>query len=98
MARTLTNTLKAPPYNVEIYIVALDVCGNNDPSVTASSNYCGAIGDSAGDNTADRRLLKCIATSTTGTNDHYFEIEEASEIPAIFQQIAYGIASRSLIE
>jgi hypothetical protein len=50
------------------------------------------------DNTADRRLLKCIATSEDGTNDHYFEVSDADALPGIFQVIAFEIASRSLSE
>jgi hypothetical protein len=42
-------------------------------------------------------LLKCIASSTPGTNDHYYETSTSAELPAIFTAIAQAIAFR-LIE
>jgi hypothetical protein len=42
----------------------------------------------------DQKLNKCIASSTAGTNDHYFRATTATELPAIFQQIAQQIAFR----
>jgi hypothetical protein len=50
------------------------------------------------DNAADRRLLKCIASSRDGTNSHYFEVSSASQLPGIFQAVAFEIASRGLAE
>jgi hypothetical protein len=43
------------------------------------------------------RLLKCIASSTNGTDDHYFFANSASELQGIFTKIANQIAHR-LIE
>jgi Flp pilus assembly protein TadG len=43
------------------------------------------------------RLLKCIASSTNGTDDHYFFASDASELSGIFTKIANQIAHR-LIE
>jgi hypothetical protein len=50
------------------------------------------------DDSADRRLLKCLASSQPGTNDHYFEVNDADDLPAIFQIVAFEIASRGLTE
>ena len=58
--------------------------------------FCNGIGNNDPDNVADRRLLKCIASSTAGTNDHYFETDDANDLPSIFQGIAYEIATRGL--
>jgi hypothetical protein len=78
---------------VEIYVVGLGSCG------TANTNLCdtGLIGGTSHDNTADRNLLKCIASSTSGTNDHYFTAETSEELPQVFTEIAQNIAFR-LIE
>jgi len=93
------------PENIEIYVVALDVCGrrnqpypDTDPQPTqyATASYCNGIGNANNDSTADRRLLKCIASSSPGTNDHYYEVRSSGELPAIFQAIAYEIAGRGL--
>jgi hypothetical protein len=88
----LANTLKSQ--GVVIYVVGLGVCGTNNPSQVATPTYCNGIGNSDHDNTADRRLLKCIASSTPGTNDHYFEVPTASQLPDVFGQIAREIAFR----
>ncbi len=96
--QAIVDVLKAPPYNAEVYVVAFGVCGGADPNQTPNGNYCDDIGDTDSDNTADRRLLKCIASSTSGTNDHYFEVPNASDLPEIFQAIAYRIAGRALTE
>ncbi len=87
----LVNTLKAQ--GVEFYVIGFGVCGSNDGTISSSS-YCANIGNGDTDNTADRRLLKCIASSTSGSNDHYFETTDASQLPNIFQQIARLIGFR----
>jgi hypothetical protein len=89
--QSYANTLKAA--GVEIYVVGFGVCG------TSSTTTCNTalIGNTDHDNTADRNLLKCIASSHTGTNDHYFETSSATELPGLFQTIAGQIAFR-LIE
>ncbi len=79
---------------VEVYVVALDVCGTNDVHQYATTSYCSGIGNTNHDNTADRRLLKCIASSTPGTNDHYFEVETAEDLPNTFATIARLIGFR----
>jgi hypothetical protein len=75
---------------VEVYVVGLGVCG------TANSNLCNPslIGGTSSDNTADRNLLKCVASSTAGTNDHYFEVQTASQLPDTFATIARLIGFR----
>lgn len=75
---------------VEIYVVGLGVCGNTN------SNMCDTnmIGSTVHDDTADRNLNKCIASSTEGTNDHYFEVDDATDLPDVFQSIAQQIAFR----
>lgn len=70
------------------------VCGTNNTSQKPTSSYCSGIGNSDHDNTADRRLLKCIASSSAGTNDHYIEAATASQLPDIFSSIARQIAFR----
>jgi hypothetical protein len=88
-------------YGVEIYVVAFGVCSSNSTTYTASqcrtTNNGGLIGSSQSDNTSDQRLLKCIASSTPGTNDHYFYVTQAQDLPQVFQDIANAIAFR-LIE
>jgi hypothetical protein len=78
---------------VAVYVVAFGTCGSDDGTI-ASASWCGNVGDSTHDNTADRRLLKCIASSTSGTNDHYYEVPTASDLPAVFQDIARAIGFR----
>lgn len=74
----------------EIFVVGFGVCGS------ASSDTCntGLIGGGSHDNTADRNLLKCVASSAGGTNDHYYEVPTAEDLPGVFQQIAQQIAFR----
>jgi hypothetical protein len=89
--QTYANGLKAA--GVEIFVVGFGVCGSSSTSLCNTGN----IGNNDHDNTADRNLLKCIASSHTGTNDHYFETSSATELPGLFQTIAGQIAFR-LIE
>jgi hypothetical protein len=86
--KQLVDTMKAN--GVEVYVVGLGVCG------TKNSNLCNPslIGGTSSDNTADRNLLKCLASSTTGTNDHYFEVSTASQLPDTFARIARLIGFR----
>jgi Putative Flp pilus-assembly TadE/G-like len=84
----LATTLKSQ--GVVIYVVGFGVCG------TPNSYLCNPslIGGTSHDNTADRNLLKCIASSTPGTNDRYFEVPDAEDLPDVFSQIAREIAFR----
>jgi len=90
--KALADTLESQ--GVEIYVVGFGICGTNNPSQLPTTGYCNGIGNSDHDNTADRRLLKCIASSTPGTNDHYFEAPSAEDLPDVFSQIAREIAFR----
>lgn len=90
----LAATIKAQ--GVEIYIVAFGVCGTLN-STKASTSYCNQVGNTDSDDLADQRLLKCIASSTAGTNDHYYAVPTAADLPQVFTQVANAIAFR-LIE
>jgi Flp pilus assembly protein TadG len=90
--KALADQLKSE--GVEIYVVGFGVCGTNNPSQKPTTSYCNGIGNNDHDNTADRRLLKCIASSTIGTNDHYFEVPDAEDLPDVFSEIAREIAFR----
>jgi hypothetical protein len=90
--KALVDTMKAN--GVEVYVVGLGVCGTNNVHQYATTSYCSGIGNTNDDNTADRRLLKCIASSTPGTNDHYFEVQTASDLPDTFAKIARLIGFR----
>ena len=90
------NALKTQ--KVEIYVVNFGVCGTDDGK-TPSSTYCAEgytakIGNTDPDTIADQRLAKCIASSVSGTNDHYFRVDTASDLPAVFTKIAQSIAFR----
>jgi Flp pilus assembly protein TadG len=76
---------------VEVYIVGFGVCGTRDVTTLCQPSK---IGGSYHDNTANRNLLKCLASSSPGTNDHYFEATSASELPGIFNNIARLIGFR----
>lgn len=78
---------------VQIYVVGFGVCGTSDGQV-ASSSYCAVIGNNNPDTYMDQRVNKCMASSSAGTNDHYFQATSATELPGIFQQIAQQIAFR----
>lgn len=91
LTRDMAEELKSQ--GVEIYVVGFGPCGS--PNDNLCSN--GMIGGGAHDNTADRNLLKCSASSSQGTNDHYFEVPTATDLPDVFEQIARQLAFR-LIE
>ena len=90
--KTLANELKSQ--GTEIYVVGFGVCDTNDPDQKPTAEYCSGIGNNDHDDIADRRLLKCIASSTPGTNDHYFEVPNAEDLPDVFGKIAQSIAFR----
>jgi Flp pilus assembly protein TadG len=93
--KTLADTLRAA--NIEIYVIAFGVCGTNNSDNPSTPNYCSSIGNTNPDTVADQRLLKCIASSTANTNDHYYAVPTAADLPEIFEDIARAIAFR-LIE
>ena len=72
--------------DIELFVVGFGVCGS------INSNACdtGMIGSSTHDNTADRNLLRCIAS----TEGHYFEVPTAEDLPDVFQEIAQNISFR----
>lgn len=76
---------------VEIYVIGLNVDGTNDGALP-TGGYCSGIGGGVN----NRRLLKCMASSNPGTNDHYKETDNAVELGDIFQGVAYEIAGRGL--
>lgn len=94
LSQTQATTLKNA--GVEIYVIAFSLCGgipaNN--SALCNTGTIGQTGVAHPDSTADRNLLKCIAASSGGTNDHYFETATASELPNIFSTIAQQISFR----
>jgi hypothetical protein len=91
ITRDMANAIKAD--GIEIFVVAFGVCSSNS-TVMTSTDCTTNIGNTDNDNTADQRLLKCIASSTSGTNDHYFYAALATDLPAIFTTIAAQIAHR----
>jgi len=95
LSMAMATTLKAQ--GVEIYVVAFDMCGGLANATVASTSYCNNIGNGNADSTADQRLLKCIASSTAGTNNHFFNAPSAADLPQVFEDIANAIAFR-LIE
>lgn len=92
--RDMADDLKAAGY--EIYVVGLNVENGPNLGATPTNAFCNGIGNDQDDDVADRRLLKCMASSADGTNDHYFETNDASTLGNIFQGIAYDIAARGL--
>jgi hypothetical protein len=85
--------LKAEDPSVEIYVIGFNVDGNENGAVYNEAQCDAQIGGSEN----SRRLLKCIASSSDGTNDHYYEVDFASDLPDIFQVVAFEIASDGLI-
>ncbi|HLF72239.1 MAG TPA: vWA domain-containing protein [Dehalococcoidia bacterium] len=91
---------------VEVFVVAFGVCSWNantycDASIwgllspAASPWTSNPLGSTAAtDNNRDQNLLKCVASSTTGTNDHSYFANAATDLPAIFTKIAQKIAHR----
>ena len=97
--QTLTEAQQLKASGVEIFVVGFEVCGSSDSTTFTQAQCSAQVGvDSASDNTADRRLLKCIASSTNGTNDHYWETANANDLPGIFSKIAKQIGDLHLVE
>jgi len=82
---------------IEIYVIGFGVCDHDASPVYTTAQCDSSIGNGDHDNTADERLLKCVASSKDGTNDHYFWAQSAGQLPEIFSRIANQIAHR-LIE
>lgn len=88
----LAEMLKAD--DVDIYVVAITPCGNDDGRTQNTPGYCSGIGDTASDNTADQRLLKCVASSST----QYFRVTSMAGLPDVFRQVAGAILGRRLLQ
>jgi hypothetical protein len=88
----LADQLKAA--NVEIYVIGYGVVGSaNSTPCNRSQVGTGSSRQSSSDS-RDRNLAKCIASSTSGTIDHYFEAPTPQDLPAIYQRIAVNVAFR----
>lgn len=74
----------------DIFVVGLQVCGTDN----GLAPNCALVGNADSDTIADRRLLKCIASSPS----HYVDISSASEIPDAFRELAGSLISRGLLE
>ena len=90
---TTTRATAVKALGAEIYTVGFGVCGTEDNSLPTTA-YCNLIGNTDPDTVGDQRSLKCIASSSAGTNDHYFRANAATDLPGIFQTIAQQIAFR----
>jgi Flp pilus assembly protein TadG len=91
--KTMAVVSELESIGVAVYVVAFGTCGTDDGTI-AGDTWCSGVGNGDHDNTADRRLLKCAASSSAGTNDHYFEVPAATDLPAVFQKIARAIGFR----
>jgi Flp pilus assembly protein TadG len=100
----IANAIKAQ--SVEIFVVTFSACGNTDGTTVygtacasqanpvASPPASGKVGDTTSEVTANFRLAKCIASSTSGTNDHWYYATDVTQLPNIFTTIAAQIAHR----
>lgn len=73
---------------VEIFVVALGVCDTQNTSLCDPTK----VGSWTGNYPSN--LLKCVASSLPGSNDHYFETDDPTELTAIFTNIARLLALR----
>ncbi|HLF72236.1 MAG TPA: VWA domain-containing protein [Dehalococcoidia bacterium] len=87
LSKTMVDTLKSQ--GVEVYVIGLSPCAN-DTSLCDTSK----IGTSLSDAARNENLLKCLASSKTGTNDHYYYTNTAGDLPGIFASIAHQIGHR----
>jgi len=79
--------------DIEVYVIGFHVCGSSSPGKFKSTpGYCAGIGSSS-DNI---RLLRCIASSKDGTNDHYLDAPSSADLVSAFQIAAYEIAAHGL--
>jgi Flp pilus assembly protein TadG len=82
----LAQAIKAQ--GVEIFVVALGVCDTKNSTLCNPSQ----VGSWTGNYPSN--LLKCVASSLPGSNDHYFETDDPAELTAIFTNIARLLALR----
>jgi hypothetical protein len=96
LSKTQADNMKLA--GVEIYVVAFSVCGgagaHTGTCPANPSSILGQTGSSYPDSLTDHVLLKCVASSKSGTNDHYYETATASDLPGIFTEIARSITYR----
>jgi len=99
-AYSYANSLKA--LGVEIYVLRFAVPAGDLPATTlCDPTLVGPANASTDRNNSnesrDQNFSRCLASSTAGTNDHYFYAAAPSDIPTMFTIIAQAIATR-LIE
>lgn len=97
---TMTQVNAMKTAGVEIYVVGFGVNGAADPGTTCDAAMKARVGTfpnrdvtGSGDTQGDRELAKCMASSKTATNDHYFE-SNAAGLSAVFINIAKQISYR----
>lgn len=76
---------------LEIYVVGYGVCGSPS-SALCNSSLIGQYDNN--DSPKNRNLLKCIASSKSGSNDHYFETTDSSQFLSAFEAVADAITWR----
>jgi Flp pilus assembly protein TadG len=86
----LATAIKAQ--GVEIFVVGLGLCS----PASDKSSLCNPTLLGSTDNKRARNTLKCIASSLPGSNDHYFETDDPTQLTAIFENIARLLALRLL--
>jgi hypothetical protein len=96
-ARTRDRASVLEKAGAEIFVVRFaDPPGDSSASATCQSSLVGQGSGRQGQNDDwDRNISRCIATSTSGTNDHYFYAPTPAELPDIFADISYLILSGS---
>jgi hypothetical protein len=83
--RTYNKATAIKTQGVEIFVIGYGVAGI--PSASVCNPSPSAL-------TNDRNLAKCIASSTPGTNDHYFEASTPGQINAQFVAIAQELLKK----
>ncbi|MFN8638033.1 MAG: pilus assembly protein TadG-related protein [Dehalococcoidia bacterium] len=81
---------------VEIFVIGYSLEGAASATLCNTGQITGLAGTgrtSTGD-LLDRNLGKCVASSTAGTNDHFFEAPTALDLQAAFTQIGQIISTR----
>jgi len=81
---------------VEIYVVSFGNTSTDD-GTNCTRGLVGTGSNRQNHENYDRNLAKCIASSKTGTNDHYYETD-VSGFMKTFQAIAWAITGRSLTQ
>jgi hypothetical protein len=80
---------------VEFFVGSYGTVGGPPTNALCNTALVGTgSGRDNNSDTWDRNLLKCIASSSTGTNDHYFEATAPGDIITTMSQIQRSIAFR----